>query len=221
MIVTNLNGNLNASSVDGLNSLMRLNGTYTINQDFPVTDRGTLNLLGNWTKSANIDASGTIIFDYATAGPSPFITIRNEIISGFNGGAWNGSGIRSSAAAADPDRGVGYAESSDVLGMSGGTFLGESVDGTAVLVRYTRYGDANLDGQVNLGDFNRLAANFGQSDRHWSQGDFTYDGVVNLADFNRLAANFGLSAGSAAMVPFGRGDDAAHASLNDAQELLT
>jgi hypothetical protein len=57
-------------------------------------------------------------------------------------------------------------------------------------------GDANLDGAVNLDDFNALAANFGQGDRTWQQGDFTYDGVVNLDDFNALAANFGLSAGA-------------------------
>ena len=55
-------------------------------------------------------------------------------------------------------------------------------------------GDTNLDGAVNLADFNALAANFGQSNRTWQQGDFTYDGRVNLEDFNALAANFGLAA---------------------------
>jgi hypothetical protein len=60
-----------------------------------------------------------------------------------------------------------------------------------VLIRYTRLGDANLDEQVNLQDFNRLAANFGIGTR-WDEGDFNYDGSLNLQDFNRLAANFGL-----------------------------
>jgi len=58
-----------------------------------------------------------------------------------------------------------------------------------------RQGDANLNGAVNLDDFNVLAANFGQANRTWQQGDFTYDGRVTLDDFNALAANFGLSAG--------------------------
>jgi hypothetical protein len=44
---------------------------------------------------------------------------------------------------------------------------------------------------VNLGDFNILAGNFGQSPRTFSQADFNYDGTVNLADFNILAARFG------------------------------
>jgi hypothetical protein len=54
-------------------------------------------------------------------------------------------------------------------------------------------GDANFDGNVNLSDFNTLAANFGQSGRTWQQGDFNFDGNVNLSDFNLLAANFGQS----------------------------
>ena len=58
-------------------------------------------------------------------------------------------------------------------------------------VDVAHFGDANLDGAVNLTDFNALAANFGQSGRTWEQGDFSEDGTVNLVDFNLLAANFG------------------------------
>jgi hypothetical protein len=69
------------------------------------------------------------------------------------------------------------------------------------LVRYTRYGDATLDGTVNLSDFNKLASNFGQSGKQWTDGDFNYDGTVNLTDFNRLASNFGLSAAGSTVTP--------------------
>ena len=48
-------------------------------------------------------------------------------------------------------------------------------------------GDANRDMRVNLQDFNRLASNFGQFPRDFSQADFNYDGTVNLQDFNLLA----------------------------------
>jgi hypothetical protein len=54
-------------------------------------------------------------------------------------------------------------------------------------------GDSNLDGVVNLTDFNNLAANFGRTNRFWRHGDFNYEAVVNLVDFNSLAANFGKS----------------------------
>ena len=56
-------------------------------------------------------------------------------------------------------------------------------------------GDANHDGNVNLSDFNILAANFGQSPRDFTQGDFNYDTVVNLSDFNILASRFGQMLG--------------------------
>ena len=71
----------------------------------------------------------------------------------------------------------------------------------SVLVRLTREGDANVDGQVNLIDFNRLAGSFGQSNQRWDNGDFNYDGNVNLIDFNRLAANFGTSAAGPEVTP--------------------
>ena len=55
-------------------------------------------------------------------------------------------------------------------------------------------GDFDDDGNVNLADFNILAANFGRGVAPWQLGDATGDGLVNLADFNRLAQNFGLPA---------------------------
>ena len=56
-------------------------------------------------------------------------------------------------------------------------------------------GDANLDGHVNLADFNILASFFGQSGVNWLRADFTGDGMVNLNDFNVLAGHFGQGAG--------------------------
>jgi hypothetical protein len=127
-------------------------------------------------------------------GANPVNEVRQRIQSGYAGGSWNGAtGITSSNAAAQPGYGVGYGDAAE-LGLVGMTFGGEPVPGNAILFRLTRYGDANLDGQVNLGDFNRLAANFGSTTAVWTRGDFNYDGNVNLADFNLLAGQFGQSA---------------------------
>ena len=139
------------------------------------------------------DVDNTLLaIDYTGASPLP--AIKRYLTSGYANGSWNGTGINSAMVRAF-GLAEGYAEASDVLGPSGGTFNGEPVDGTTVLVRYAFYGDANLDGRVNLNDFNRMAANFGGTDKVWSQGDFTYDGRVNLDDFNKLAANFGMAFG--------------------------
>jgi hypothetical protein len=96
--------------------------------------------------------------------------------------------------------GVGVAEATDLFTVFPAPFAGTTVDNTSVLVRYTLYGDADLNRSVNLDDFNRLASNFGASPRRWSQGDFTFDTLVNLDDFNRLASNFGLSVAPAATI---------------------
>jgi hypothetical protein len=97
--------------------------------------------------------------DYASGGPSPLNDIRADVVSGFAGGSWNGNGIVSSSANTS-QFGVGYGEASALASVPA---VFGSVDNTAVLLRLTRYGDANLDGQVNLQDFNRLASNFGLS----------------------------------------------------------
>jgi hypothetical protein len=153
-----------------------------------------LTIAGGSSPTAQLDITdNALVVDYT--GATPFETIRAQVVSGYAGGSWNGNGIVSSSANGST-HGVGYAESSDIFTSFPATFAGESVDDTAVLLRFARYGDANIDGTVNLQDFNRLASNFGTaSGADWSQGDFNYDGVVNLQDFNRLAANFGRSAG--------------------------
>ena len=54
-------------------------------------------------------------------------------------------------------------------------------------------GDANLDGVVNVADFNALAGHFNASGQSWLAGDFNGDGKVNASDFDLLAANYGQS----------------------------
>ena len=141
-----------------------------------------------------------LIVDYT--GGSPLASIKDAVTSGYAAGAWNGAGINSSVAAAGSSHALGYAEASDLFTSFPAPFAGVTVDDTSVLVRYTRYGDANLDGTVNLTDFNRLAANFGASSTLWGQGNFNYDGETNLLDFNLLAGSFGLPAAAV-----GRGSD--------------
>ena len=131
--------------------------------------------------------SGNLILDYD--GLSPLHRIASLLTAGYASGTFNGMGV-SSSVAGSTDHALGYAESGSVFASFPAMFAGQAVDSTAILIRYTRFGDADLNGVVNLLDFNRLAANFNGADGSWSQGDFTYDRVVNLVDFNALAANF-------------------------------
>jgi T5SS/PEP-CTERM-associated repeat protein len=152
---------------------------------------------GAWEGTLDL-SDNDLVIDYDLN--SPLLNVANQIRTAYNGGAWDGTGITSENADAT-NFALGFTESSALFATFPATFSGQSVDDTAALVKFTRYGDANLDGSVNLQDFNTLAANFGQSNRFWRQGDFNYDGTVNLQDFNRLAANFGLSAAGPEVTP--------------------
>jgi len=68
-------------------------------------------------------------------------------------------------------------------------------------IKGTFFGDAQLNGDVQFGDFVILAQNFAKSGG-WGQGDFDGSGQVQFEDFVLLAQNFGkVSAQAASAVP--------------------
>ena len=183
--------NLSGLTVNGGTALLRAGTGTSRVQSLTIPTSGT--------EPRRLDITdNALVIDYASGGPSPLASVRALVTSGFAGGSWNGNGIVSGNATSNTHA-VGYAEASALASVP--PVFG-TVDATAVLVRLTRFGDANLDGQVNLQDFNRLASSFGVTGTGlWSQGDFNYDGNVNLQDFNRLASNFGQSAAGAELAP--------------------
>jgi hypothetical protein len=207
---TNINvvsgGTLTIADPTTINANQTVAKTGTVKIEAPLTIQsggalvnsgGGLTVFGapNLGAGAKVDVgASSMIVRYGGLG-SPAATIRTNLIAGRNGGAWNGAGITSSAAATvaidgnNPHKtALGYAEASSI-GLS--TVDGIPIDPVSVVVRYTYSGDANLDGAVNTADFNALAAKFNQSGQEWVQGDFNYDGNVNALDFNAIATNFG------------------------------
>jgi GH25 family lysozyme M1 (1,4-beta-N-acetylmuramidase) len=147
------------------------------------------------TNGAQLDLNdNSAIVDYT--GTSPITTIAGWLATGFNAGAWNGAGIDSTAAHNDPSglHALGYAEAAD-LGVN--LFAGQQVDSTAVLVRYTKYGDNNLDGTVDVGnDFGLFIDGLSGHHSSWIYGDYTYDGTIDLGnDFNLFLRSL-LSSGA-------------------------
>jgi len=114
-------------------------------------------------------------------------TITAEAAAGYNNGAWNGTSgsigvITSSLAAADPAHltAVGVA-----TGITG-TFEGVSVTSSDVLVKYTYYGDTNLDGKVDGTDYSRIDNGYLNRLTGWFNGDFNYDGVIDGSDYTLI-----------------------------------
>jgi hypothetical protein len=144
-----------------------------------ITGNGTLNLANNH-----------LFINYGAAA-NPISTIAGYIASGFDNGLWNGVGIISSTALANPNYSIGYASSADAGNPAG---LAPNQDEIA----FTLAGDVNLDGAVNGVDFGIVSSNFNHAVTGWDKGDFNYDGVVNGVDFGMLAANFNKGASLAA-----------------------
>jgi hypothetical protein len=77
-------------------------------------------------------------------------------------------------------------------------FDGVGVDNTSILIKYTYYGDANLDGKVDAGDLARFNTGLASDGAltGWQNGDFNYDGVINGDDLMLLNLAASLQTGS-------------------------
>jgi hypothetical protein len=175
-----------------------------------------------------------LVLDYTEPDPDPTAEVRSYIIAGRGttglGATWTGTGITSSTVAADvlanpESTSVAYAHNGSLPLGPYVTFEGRAVDNTAVLIRYTRTGDANLDGLVDDNDVTILGATYapGISQPAWALGDFDYNGFVDDDDVSLLGAFYdpdaapiepGASAAPGA-VP------AAHSSLSAVPEPAT
>jgi autotransporter-associated beta strand protein len=117
-------------------------------------------------------------------------TLFSQVARGYANGAWNGTNsssgvIVSSAAAVDSSHltAVGIATGLTSFQGAGGAV---SVSSSDVVLKYTYYGDSNLDGKVDGTDYSRIDNGFLTSATGWSNGDFNYDGIVNGSDYTLI-----------------------------------
>ena len=140
------------------------------------------------TKSLAISGTGQVdlqnskmIVDYTGS------SVIGDVKTAINAGSLTSSQLMAG-------RAIGYGEASDLFAGPSGSFAGETVDSTSVVIAYTITADASLDGTVNSADFNQFVAGYGTlANARWTQGDFDGDGKVTTTDFNLLAGNFGNS----------------------------
>ncbi len=146
---------------------------------------GSLSLTGG---SLNLN-DNVLIVDYP--GPaSPIDDIRTQLVAGHGAAA----GIYSSQANASGNlMTLGYAEASDVLGISGtqtAAFAGQTVDATSVLVKFTFAGDADLNGRIDADDYFRIDSNYNKTGNPaYARGDFNFDGRVDGDDYFLIDSN--------------------------------
>ncbi len=120
------------------------------------------------------------------------------VSSGFNNGAWTGAGITSSAAASDSTNLTALGVAANDLGggntlfNAGNLFDGVAPVATDVLIRYTLYGDTNLDGVLDSSDYARVDNGYLTNAAGWFNGDFNYDGSVNGSDYTLIDNAFNM-----------------------------
>jgi autotransporter-associated beta strand protein len=124
-------------------------------------------------------------------------TLSTAASGGFTSG-WNSStGIASSSAAGDSNHltAVGIIQNDDGTGKAAtlySTFGGQPVADSDVLLKYTYYGDTNLDGTVDGSDYSRIDTAFvadkaaAGAKTGWFNGDFNYDGVIDGSDYTLI-----------------------------------
>jgi hypothetical protein len=137
--------------------------------------------------TAVLDLSGNdlIVNSGAVAAIAPLLA------TGYNNGLWTGKGIQSTAAAANITHltALGYFQNNTTgspLYTAANQFDGVTPTPAAILIKYTYYGDANLDGKVDGIDYSRLDTAYLDNLTTWSNGDFNYDGTVNGSDYTLI-----------------------------------
>jgi autotransporter-associated beta strand protein len=130
-------------------------------------------------------------------------TVWAMLKQGYNGGSWTGNGIVSSTAASDSTHlttlGIitnDNGNDTPLYGTNGTiatTFDGSTPTDGDILVKYTYYGDANLDGHVDGSDYSAIDFAFLNNQNTsnsaltgWANGDFNYDGVIDGSDYTLI-----------------------------------
>jgi hypothetical protein len=154
-------------------------------------------------------------------GVSELASLAGYAAMGYNGGGWNGSGLMSSIAAADPHHATGIGILNNDTGNGTAfdqSFGGETVNAQAILARETYYGDALLSGSVDLNDFNLYLEGLnGSEPATWEYGDYTYSGHVDVAtDFRLFAEGYYAYGGDLNALS----DAVASSDMTDTQQAL-
>ncbi len=184
-------------------SALTMNANVTVRQQGGVN--GTSNI-GTLTRdpSATLNLSNNNLVTGNAVGSwsGSYSGILGDVAAGRNGGTWNGIGIITNEADAQPGPGkttLAVATGAQVKGLGVGqtaTWAGQVVDDNDTLVMYTWNGDANLSGFVDADDYFQIDSNYGDTTASaitFNNGDFNYDGEIDGDDYILIDQGFAAS----------------------------
>ncbi len=155
-------------------------GTSATNQRVLVIGAGGISVTGG-TGGLDLNDNGMIVTGTSLA------AVQSLVGTGYSTGHWNGvGGIDSAQAAADPIgvHTLGVASAAVLNPGGGGSFDGVTLAGNEILVKYTVYGDHDLNGRTTLDDFSLFLNGYQTGGHDWVAGDSDFNGHVNLDDFS-------------------------------------
>ncbi len=150
-----------------------------------LTDNGTLDLTNN-----------AMVIHNGNEG-----TITSLISSAFSNGSWTGVGITSAAARNDGNHmhALGIVlNNNGTTGTIDTTFKSQAVGRNDLLIGFTYYGDANLDGVIDGSDYTKIDFGTSTGSTGWLNGDFNYDSAINGTDYTLIDNAFNTQSTQAA-----------------------
>jgi len=143
------------------------NGTLDLSDNEMDVQNGSLSAVTGMIENGFAGDNGSIISSTA-AGDITHLTTLGVILNNADGTPLYGSGT--------------------ALGL----FAGSNPSASDVLVKYTYYGDANLDGKVDGSDYALVDNGYLTQATGWYNGDFNYDGVVDGSDYTLIDNAFNM-----------------------------
>ncbi len=151
--------------------------------------------------AAQLDLGGNDLLLHSTAAnrAGDLTNLFGYLQTGFNSGTWTGPGIASTYAHATASQltALGLILNDDGSNPGGvgnpaiPNFDGITTFATDLLVKYTYYGDANLNGSIDGGDYTLIDHGHGTL-TGWQNGDFNYDGHIDGSDYSLIDNAFNL-----------------------------
>ena len=155
---------------------------------------GLVGIMGNLNIGGGANPLGQVEFegpDSIILTASNFNIVTAQVASGYNWGLWDGLGIVNKLARLNPvaNTAIGVLKGEDYWY---GTFYGQNVQPSWILVHYTYAGDATLDSVVDLDDYAQIDWAYVNPSipRIWINGDFNYDGNIDLDDYGAIDWGF-------------------------------
>jgi autotransporter-associated beta strand protein len=167
-----------------------------------ITGTGSLTKLGTGTLTLAADQAAPYQMSSLTISAGAINLTNNDLLLNYTTtspisiliGYLNAATLTANGDQAGLPTTLAIAESAD-LGLT--EFNSIPVDDTTVIAKYTYVGDANLDGQVDALDYERIDLAIGNTGvLGTAQGDLNYDGNVDALDYEQVDLNIGNGVGS-------------------------